>query len=68
MTESAILATILMSMKSGLPEEEEECLLVMTPASGSIISTSFSDSDSGWSLDDIISAHCCIYPLQKVYN
>ena len=68
MRESAILATILMSMKSGLAaaaaaeeewedcrrevEEEEEAAAV--PSSGSISSSAFSGSSSGCSLEDIL--------------
>ena len=62
--ERAILATILMSIKSGLPcdeDDDDDCLrdddLVEEdppPASGSIIKASFSDSSSRWSLEDII--------------
>ena len=64
--ERAILATILMSIKSALPcddDEEDDCLRddddlaeddPPPPASGSIIKASFSDSSSRWSLEDII--------------
>ena len=78
MRESAILATILMSMKSGLPcdddEEEEDCLRDEEdlaeegppPASGSIIKASFSDSSSRWSLEDIIQGQHRMSPLQTI--
>ena len=65
MRDSAILATILMSMKSGLPcDDEDDCLredddLVEDDpptASGSISKASVSDFSSRWSLEDIIQA------------
>ena len=78
MRDRAILATILMSMKSGLPcddeEEEEDCLRDEEdlaeegppPASGSIIKASFSDSSSRWSLEDIIQGQHRMSPLQTI--
>ena len=77
MRDRAILATILMSMKSGLPcddDEEDDCLRDEEdlaeegppPASGSIIKASFSDSSSRWSLEDIIQGQHRMSPLQTI--